>query len=467
MKKTFDVQKIQDKTEGIDEQFKDLLDCLRVMPKDTPEERGERFLWVKSKPEYDKFVIEVMEEWDEGSFGKLKNRLQKEKYVSCSLDMDSGIATTERNGKRKEMDPVVFMETIKQAIESYTGVNLEGHPYTFIESVRQIYKHKLLREAGKNDFQKYGVVTGSKSERLYKVLKLAREADRLMQQLKKKYGNIDIKKDDIIEKCVLADEKFRYTKEEVKLAKKLVEGLKIISINTPTSESEDNTTTQEDVIKSLCDDFEEIEKQDMLDCLFKAMQNDFDEKWKMVITAAGKQDQEVIRAFLAKDILVILKLEPVNETERKIYKNLLEPKCDSWCSVKNKCPYAKYKDGKREPSRESCYIRYGDKDTSFIERGNRDIYQMLEEIGNSFYKTILDNAYVKNAYVNDVENYYDLFAEKLKPAKGTAETETFQFTDAVLGKAFGKNKSSVSKYRNTYETNVRPTLYELFREQLE
>ena len=92
---------------------------------------------------------------------------------------------------------------------------------------------------------------------------------------------------------------------------------------------------------------------------------------------------------------------------------------------------------------------------------------LLEQMGNSFYQIILDNKYVRRAYINEVKNYYDLFVEKLKPATGTNESETFQFTDIVLAKVFGKSSANISKYRQNYKKKAKPTLYRLFREELE
>lgn len=468
---------LENKGEEIDQKFKSLLDELRLIPKEN------RFEWLKKQELYGSFVIELMNAWRPQSYDRLKERLQNEKYVTNTLPQDGGIAST----IKYEEDPEVFMNAVKGACEGYTGKNQEGTPYTFLQSVGQIYEQKASIAGGENDFQKLGFATGTNPKDLYKILRLRRNVKKICDDT-----NNSNAIDRVLEECISKSRKHEYTKNAIELTRRMVEGLDFVnSLDAPLTEENGGVSTFGEQRESPKSGFEEMEKQEIKNALLDFTREDFDEKWKLIIASTDKQNRELIKAFLSKDILIALKLEFVTEDVKKHNMDLLEPKCGQWCQRASRCIYDV--DGKGAVSRRtSCYIRYGDNKIGesfgcrykkdelkismkhrkkatvlFVERGNREIFEILEQMGMSFYKNILDNEYVKKAYINDVEDYYDLFAEKLKPAKGIHETGNFQFTDAVLGKALGKSKSSVSKYRVTYEKRVRPTLYEIFRKQLE
>ena len=231
MEKVFDTQEIQDKSEGVDKQFKELLDCLREMPRDTPKAREQRSLWMKNRPEYDEFINKLMKEWNKGRKAKLRITPPTEREISATFDPDAGIATTEKNSKKKqETDSVVFFESVIQTIENYTGINNQGKSYTFIQSLGAIYRQNVMIAAGINDFQKNepnidirpekdknaSSRDGIDRKRLYKILKLVRGVDRLIHQLQVTYGNIDIQIDEVIEKWILEDKKKRDKKEQDK-----------------------------------------------------------------------------------------------------------------------------------------------------------------------------------------------------------------------------------------------------------
>ena len=133
MNKSFNEKEIWDKGEQIDEQFKNLLDVLRAMPKATKEERQYRFEWMKKQPEYNLLVKELMNNlWysnsHESFYSRLEKRLQKvENYGFSSGEREDGIVST----RKREKDPVVFMEAVKQTIEEYTGVDTKGNVYRF------------------------------------------------------------------------------------------------------------------------------------------------------------------------------------------------------------------------------------------------------------------------------------------------------------------------------------------------
>ena len=158
MKKQMNENFSQDKGKELDEKFKELLDELRTMPNATQEEREKRFEWMKSQPQYDAFVIELMNSWHSRSYHQLAERL--EKNTSTTLNHNAGIAST----RRKEKDPVVFMESVKLSIERYTGVNTTGDEYTFLQSVGLNYVQEAQKAAGKNDVDELGFTTGTRKK---------------------------------------------------------------------------------------------------------------------------------------------------------------------------------------------------------------------------------------------------------------------------------------------------------------
>ena len=463
MNKSFNEKEIWDKGEQIDEQFKNLLDVLRAMPKATKEERQYRFEWMKKQPEYNLLVKELMNNlWysnsHESFYSRLEKRLQKvENYVFSSGEREDGIVST----RKREKDPVVFMEAVKQTIEEYTGVDTKGNVYTFLQSIGLKYNQQALKEAGKNDFQKAGFATEIDTKRLSAILKLMRRVKKICDNTNN-YSNIE----EILEKCILEDKKSKYTKKEIKLAKKMVEelSLDVLSIDTSVSGEDDEMGTFKDQLEDSKNAYAEIESQDILYALFDTEKNSFDEKWKLITESTGKQDREFIEAFLSKDILIALKLEAVNEEMKKKYEECLEPKCGQWCP-RAKCLYDE--NATEAVSRKrSCFIRYGER-AGVKDMGDKEVYHLLEQMGDSFYETILDNTYVQRAYIETVQNYYDLFSKKLKPAKGICDEDIFLFTDAILGNAIGKSKSSISKARNKYKEKTRPMLYQIYKDMFE
>lgn len=439
---------VEDKAEELDWKFKRLLDELRVMPE------KERFEWLKQQPEYSVFAIELMNAlhtWLPQSYDRLKNKLQSEKHISRTLSPDNDIASTIKSEKKKEIDTVVFMEAIEKAASGYTGRNQKGEKYTFLQSVRKIYNQEVMKQGGKNDFQKFGFSTGTDTEKLYMVLKLVRKVRKLCDD-RNNHNEID----KFLEECISKSKKYQYTKEEIKLAKRMVEGLDFVSSMDVTLSEEDDTTfgDQREYIEN---GYLDIERQEWAN----SFKSNFEEKWELVTASTSKVNLGWFKVFLSRDILVALKLEPVNEEERKKNKDLLEPKCNSWCSMKNRCPYVTYRDGKKITSRDSCFIRYGEREGA-EENGDGEIYDLLEKIGNPFYQKVLENIYVKKAYTEDVNSLYDLYHVKLKSWTPDTEGEKFLFTDTILGSAIGESKKAVSIAKGKYEER-RPMLCQIFK----
>lgn len=429
--------------ENFEVQFKDFFDCLRIMPKGKT-----RLEWMKNRPESDALKIEVIKVWNPESYDRL-TRVQNERYISTTFDSDDGIETTiktEKTGRRD--DPEVIMETFNKCIEDFTGVKESGEPYTFLQSMGQKYKQNAGKHAGANDFQKTGFSINYKdADKLSQVFKFVRKVDKYCRNTNQNSIELIEK---FISKSVNVEEFFPEIKKEdctktiLELAKWCMEMNFAQSMDALISEEYGNGITVKDQIESIEKGFEDIEQMEWLN----SFESNFEAKWNLAVSAMDKKNLEFFKNFLSRDILVALKLEAVNEAEREKYKDLLEPKCASWCSAKDKCPYVTYEDGKKTTSRNSCFIRYGERT---IANGNEDVYELLKRIGDSFYKYVLANPYVKNAYIENVDNIDDLYCVKLKPRISDTEGGSFLFTDAVIASAMGKGEGKVSQARKEYE----------------
>ena len=130
----------EDKNIGRDlnKKYWGLLDALKALPKDSLQEKELRYQWMKKQPEYDSFVIDMMKACQPKAYLKLENNLNK-RNDNFTINPDAGLATT----CSKEYDYLVYMESMVRAIKNYTGINKQGTPYTFFESLVKIYRQVL------------------------------------------------------------------------------------------------------------------------------------------------------------------------------------------------------------------------------------------------------------------------------------------------------------------------------------
>ena len=447
-----------DKGEKFQEQFQKILDDLCAMPVDTDEERRQRYTWFRNLPDYDYLVLEILKALDAHTYDNLEKRMKQEYVFDQALPENLGIASTV---KKTELDMVVFLEALKEAVEYYTGVNTSGKHYTFLQSVGQKYYQKKLYAAGENDIQAMGISTSVNKKRKYKVMQLVRK----VRELSKSQGtSVSIR--EILKQCVAEDSSSRYSKEEIQLAYDLIENLDIGSTDILLPEEE---TTLGALIEDPDTSFVTIEMQEKMLEIFDKSREKFAENWELLVKAgAKKKDREYITVFLSRNILVALKLQYLEETLKKQYKTVLEPGCNSWCP-RTTCIYAG-KENEKTLRRDSCYIRYpdlyqDDPRSSLSLTGDVNLCCMLEKMGIYFYENILDNAYVKYAYTEEVQNYQDLLRKPLKPAKSKCGEECFQFTDVVIGRVLGESAANVSKYQKKYKEKVIPALYEKLKEE--
>ena len=267
-------KKVQDNGEWFDEKYKSVLDILKNMPKDMLEQRKERYEWMKMQPEYDQFIIDLMNTWKTDYYEELKKRLQNNegqrlvnsKYTNDKDSIEEGIASLKY---RKIKDPLILVEVIKQAIENYTGVNKAGNTFTFLQNVGLLYKQRAWKEGADNDFRKNFTLDINKN-RVCILLRLYRKIEELSIE-----NNTVEKNLENLKKIVLEDKQSRYTKKEIELAEYIIrQGVDFEIESLESSISGDNEygekETHKDRVKDDKDYYIEVEEQDQdaLEILF-------------------------------------------------------------------------------------------------------------------------------------------------------------------------------------------------------
>lgn len=452
-------ENIDDKlAQEFEDKYKHLLDELKSMPRNTKEAKEQRFQWMKSRNEYSEFVADLMNVWKPDSYVKLRQRLERN---GGALWQNAGMVTSK---KAEEIDPVLFMEATVRSIQSYTGVTQEGKTYNFCQSVGQNYKQSKPEAIAKNDMDAFRTKPLSPERNWVYINKLVRDTIALYSY-REGTESLDEVIDEIIDECVNKIKGHSFTKNDIEEAKMRCLKLDMMEcFDRPLADKDGETLadTYSEKDKDVDKDFRESVSEQSF---FESMLVDFEKKWTEVVVSTNKENRELIKAFLSKDLLIQLKLEYVSELVRKRFPEKLEPKCGQWCPCSN-CPYQIQKDGtKAYTQRGSCYIRYGERE-GCNENGDSEFYQLLKPAEDLFYEHILKNDYVKYAYCEKVEGIDDLYSRKLKGFKPSADDEdVFLFTDKVLGDALGyqKKKDTISKARKKYNTKTKAALYEIFK----
>lgn len=423
-----------------DKKYETILNELKGMAKKSPEEKAARFHWMKAHLEYDQFIVDIINTSKNNACDTLKWNLEHK--VSENFDADAGIATK----KKKQLDFLVLVETIKQVIETYTGEEgKKDDKVSFSALVGELYKKKAWAATVEKDIEDMlgGMYPGTPEKNWHYLLRLLRDV-KLLKEMEGAHKTTE----ELIEK-VKESINYKFTKKELQIAKKMV-NLNIVSFDQPVSKDGEET------LQNQWADERQYVQEEVLDAeFFRELSDRFLEKWEAVEDATLKVDREILKAFFSKDLLIALKLEEImDEAMRKEYKDLLEPNCGQWCSRKNRCPYGK----------NGCYIRYGMRGEC-EEYGDDGIYNILKTI-KKLYEAILDNDYVRYAYSEPIKGLQDIYEKPLKPFKGDEKADTFRFTNATLAKALGKAKEKISKQRKDYEGGARTTLFEIFQSEL-
>lgn len=426
-----------------DKEYSRIIEKIKVMPAETEKERDARWAWLQGQDYYDEFVTEIAVKMRPKAYEELKKRLSLKPVYSEDFDMVGG----EYADKMINLDTVVLMEALRDVVQTYTGGGKKAG-FTFFDCVKKRYNQICTKESGRNRKELEGIRLRSRPERIYYVLKLVKSAQHVIENTQ---NDQDVR--EVLRVCA-QKESFHLSKDELTDALDCITSLSLISrLDSPLAEEESDKVLG-DTLADPRNDYALIEDTRDWEAFFQLLTNGLENGWHAVKSAVGKRDRELIRAFLSKDILIVLKLKYLEEEQRKEYIGQLEPKCQQWCHRTRRCPIT-------TKSKKGCYIRYGimKEDT---ENGAEDIYEILMQNADLLYNYILQNAYVDSAFENPVGNLYDIYTGKLKPYDGSPG-DIFQFTDAVLARSLGiKDKSKVSRAHTKYEKVTRKQLYKLF-----
>ena len=450
-----------------EESYKEFLDALKSMPRGTKEEKESRYRWVRNHEKYDAFIVDVVRLCKPAYFEKLSKYLGDARAYD-TLAPESGMATM----KRREIDPLALMEAVASAVGDYTGENQKGEPYSLPQSVGIKYSQISQRMAGTYDTGLLGTDVTEKNA--CHVLKLTRKVKESLEHSK---GELSLK--EAIEKCTTVF-KHKFTKKELDEAVMRVNGLDMIGhLDQPAWQEDEEAGTSREIADGE-NGIEKWENDAETRMFWEKFTENFLSKWKKVEAAANGANRELLKHFLSKDLLLLLKLYPLSDVERvqikkqykMQYKDFLEPKCGQWCYRRENCPLdapsgldVVLQEGrparKKNVSHEGCYVRYGciPKDN---RTGDEEIYSYLKACKGSLYETIFDNTYIQFAYQGGVESLDDMHVKMLKSHKAEDAEDKFEFTDAVMGYATKIKKDKLSKCRKYYENIAKRQLYQLF-----
>lgn len=435
----------ESKNTRFDDCYMDLLYALREMPKTTKEERENRRLWFRNHKQYDDFLVDVMKQFRPAAYEKLCGYLG-ESHAHDNIDSDFGIATM----KRKEIDYVVLMEAVYSAVEDYTGVNSQGITYSFLQSVGIKYNHLAEKAAGINDI---GLIKPLTQQKGYcRILKLTRKVKEILERTQ---GNKTLQE---AIRDGLQGFSYKFTQKELEEVVRRVNGLDMIgSLDQPIPGGEENNASVREIPETE-NRIEVWEEENDRRAFWDKFAENFVDRWQEVEAAAGAANRKLLKYFLSKDILLVLKLRAASDAEKEKFKDYLEPKCGQWCHRRNKCPLDV---SKKVGSREGCYVRYGSLPGD-LETGDSVIYSYLRSCTSSLFETVFDNIYIQSAYPGGVNSLDDMYKKLLKDFKSENEEDRFEFSDAVMARAARIGKSKLSKCRAYYENTTKKELYRLF-----
>ena len=250
-----------------------------------------------------------------------------------------------------------------------------------------------------------------------------------------------------------AEDAFPFTKEDIRLVtdwvSKLSQGEMFLSLESGVAENDgEKEGTLGDLVTGPEPAWYEGEDHTTLEFL-NALTEHFDENVRIMCGITGKVERDLLKAFLTKDILMELKLKVLPENGTEITP---EPKCRQWCHRVSSCPPGK---------KTGCYARY-DAVKKMPPYGDEELYRMLQPMEKALYTRLLHSGYLDAALMH--EDFHDVYANKLYPHPSDGmkaseslrspdcarETMNFDFSDATLAKALGKDKGQLSGYRKKY-----------------
>ena len=381
------------------------LEELSRMPKDAKIEKdqGKKKRW-DFFDEYDRrddFMTDLMEVYHPGAYRKLKARLGKgEAWANNTrgnANNDPDIASWQN---KRQIDWCLFMNALKKAIESYTGVNKEEKGYDFVICMRKLYRQEAGYEAAANEMAMTGISdTGIPKKNIRKIMKLAKTTKSIWGRNPRAASLEEVLEEQIKESNV------SYTKKDMELVRALVFKENIVtSMEEPliTADGSSNDTLGDQLADGKDDYAEVMEQEDKIPFL-EAFCQEIEEKWEMVTSARGMKDQELIKIYFTQSLLKCLKLD------------------DNWQ------PYQK------KPA------------------GNKVFYQKVKPKGDFLYGRLFYKKYLRRAFAEKTECFYDVYAWLLR--------KDFNFSDTLLAELMEKDKTVVSRGKKRY----RELLWDMYR----
>lgn len=421
--------------------YREVLEALKKRPRENSAEKEACWGWFREYigPEgYQKFSEDLIRvfrpkayEWLQRYANTDKN-VNINKFAGFSPLEEISRRTVERDKKGVQMDSLVLIKAVKEAVEEYRGINRSGESYSFISSVRQKYGQKAYQAAGKNDYKNAGILPDIPERNMPAVLNLVKR----MESFREKYGD-NRKRDEVLEEALSGISSHKYTKAELEAAKRMYDKLNCIgALDKPVEENSEKTL--EDSIPDPNDEYGKLTEGEGLRAFFESI----GKNWGKIKAATKKDSRNWIRIFMTKDILIELKLDTIPELsgeENRILEKLKpEPACGQWCPRKRWCP---------KKDKKSCYARY-----TSIPAGNEEVYLMLKPYEKTVYAELFHPGYLDRAIELSPKDLKEVYENLLK--------KDFNFSDGILADVMMKNKGTVSNKRKEFEI-VRQELYKL------
>lgn len=444
-------QEYIDRCPNFDNHYQIFIQELLSLPNATKDEKERRFIWAKNREEYDDLVLDMMKICSPNAYSRIENRL-KENAQGGVRDSGGDFDLAAKNYKNG-MDPLILIESLKDVIGTYAGTNSQGERVLFSVCVLNRYKQISGNEVAAEVCSIGGINVGD----LNKDSRLA--VSKLLRALKEYKANNNEKKTEEIIDILIKESKHKYTKKELLATVALYEELELCNIYSNDSEGEERTLE----IEAVEFGFERIENDKSWKEFLSELGEGIDREGKILYGYLGKVNMDILKAFLTKDILIALKLEPISKDEKGIKK---EPGCKQWCNQRHICGQKKHetKQNIYKYEDKKCYgcVRY---DTIYTAApyGNLEVFELLKDASDTLYKNLLHKEYLSAALAN--ADFYDVYYNPLYPHPDVLENKednSFEFSDTMLAKVLHKDKGQISNSRKKYEETSRNALYQLF-----
>lgn len=376
-----------------EEKYNDFLTELREMPKNTPEEKELRWQTYMAHPQQTDFSADVYKKFRSRAYDRLVRRLQNTEKA-CE-DADAGIASIEN---KAEVDNVVLYEAVKDTICSYTGINLKGEKYSFLQGVGRHYQQRVQLVTTDGALGNRGISDSTLSKKaLCYIAKLVKAAKSYAEMHINDQSGIEALEkgvEEAVNEALNNQTGHIYTKREQELARVLLFGKDKISLDENSNEDEDGVANSDRILgeKELYEEkgYQIVSEKNALDVFLSNLKDE----WEIICAAKRLREQKIMRMFFSKDILKELKLDSGGE------------------------PYHV------EPA------------------GNEDIYGALKPQGDFLYERIFYRNYLDRAFAEYPGKFYEVYCNLLR--------EDFDFSDKILAELEGKNPSTISRWHDEH-----------------